>query len=296
MEILYDAFKNISENCRFNDVMSMGNNIDSKNSSNDIQKEIDIYANNRIIEAVKKMDNVIGYISEEDSDMILTNTSREKGYLVIFDPLDGSKNVYSNITVGTIYGIYEYDVNKDNIISIIETGYCLYGPSTILVKTDNGSVSQYELNKKNDFIFKRQLTLPKNNDIYSINMSYTFDKDIETMIRHIKVSGCTQRWIGAMVADCHQILVRGGTFIYPRTNMNPNGKIRLLYEAIPIAYLFECMNGTAIDMNLNKIINKLKYIKLKEDKIHGEIPIIMSTYYSKKEITDILDLNDIIKC
>lgn len=297
LDSLYDAFINISQHLRYNDVMNLGRDLSTTNVSNDIQKNIDLYANQAIIDAIKTIPEICGYISEEDSTVVFTNSSKKHGYVAVFDPVDGSKNVLSNLTVGTIYGIYEYDIENDKLLSIKETGYCLYGPSTILVRSHaTGIVLQYELNPSNEFCFKRTLSLPKTNSIYSVNMSYELDKDIETLIRQIKTDECTQRWVGAMVADCHQILMRGGVFIYPRTKKNPNGKIRLLYEAIPFAYLFKLLGGVEMDINNNSIIDRLEYVKLQSNMIHHETPIILSTSYTKEQIKTLLELNDIIKC
>lgn len=297
LEPLYTAFINISEHLRYNDVLNLGEDTTTSNASKDIQKNIDLYTNKIIIDAIKKIPEIFGYISEEDSTIVFTNSDKKRGYLAVFDPLDGSKNVLSNITVGTIYGIYEYDREDDKLLSIYESGYCLYGPSTILIHSNNNSsVHQYELNSSNKFCFKRTLSMPKKNSIYSINMSYEFDKDTQTMIRQINKDGSTQRWVGAMVADCHQILMRGGIFIYPSTNKSPNGKIRLLYEALPISHLFNILGGVEMDINKRSICDRLQYIKLKKDEIHNETPIILSTYYTKEEIKTMLDLNDIIKC
>ena len=124
LDSLYDAFINISQHLRYNDVMNLGRDLSTTNVSNDIQKNIDLYANQAIIDAIKTIPEICGYISEEDSTVVFTNSSKKHGYVAVFDPLDGSKNVFSNITVGTIYGIYEYDIENDKLLSIKETGYC----------------------------------------------------------------------------------------------------------------------------------------------------------------------------
>lgn len=294
---LYDAFKTISCTLRNNDIISLGDNITSKNSSMDIQKKIDILANDAIKMAARNIPDIIGVVSEEDDNFIVFKPTQKKGYVLIFDPMDGSNNVYSNITVGTIYGIYEYDLENDKFLSIYETGYCVYGPSTILIKTvKNEQVQQYHLTSDNKFILTKELKLITNNLVFCINMSYKFDNDVKTLINTITKDKCTQRWCGAMVADIHQVLMRGGTFIYPRTDKNPNGKIRLLYEALPIANIFNVLGGCAIDMNNNDILSKINHIHLQNDTIHGEIPIILSTFYKKQDLTGILEINDIIKC
>lgn len=295
LDILYNAFKEVSSLLRFSNINLLGSDTNTTNVSLDVQKNIDIMANKLIADALASIDDVVGYISEENDKLFLK--SDKDGYLVVFDPVDGSKNVKSNITVGTIYSVYEYDNKNDKILSIYESGYCLYGPATILVKTtQENTLEQYFLDEKNDFVRIGNLEKKTSNSILSVNMSYEYDKDIKTFIRIMKNKGCTQRWIGAMVADCHQIILNGGTFIYPATKEKPKGKIRLLYEALPFSHIFSCLGGTAINTNKNNIIDHLEFVKLKNDRIHNETPIILSNVYTDKEICDILELNDIIKC
>jgi fructose-1,6-bisphosphatase I len=294
---LYDTFKQISLKLRQDDIIDLGTDTQFSNTSLDIQKEIDFYSNELIKQAVNEIPEIIGFISEEDKSVVFTDTEVQKGYLLIFDPLDGSKNVYSNITCGTIYGIYEYDKLTDTLLSIYESGYCLYGPSTILVHTTpSKTVEQFQLMISDEFEFKRELVLPTKNTMYCINMSYNFDTDIQTLLRVIKNDGCTQRWCGALVADCHQMVMRGGTFIYPETDKNPNGKIRLLYEAIPMAHIITTLGGLAIDGNHQNIMDKLQYTKLNNKSVHREISLILSTFYSASDLRNSLDINDMIKC
>ena len=302
LEPLYSAFSSIAEHLRENDIMNLGMDTQTINTSNDIQKKIDILANTLIINALKSIPNVIGYISEENSNIIFKDNYEKptRGWIVGFDPLDGSKNVLANLTIGTIYGVYDYDKLNDKVLSIVESGYCLYGPSTILVKTlktnSKECVTLYHLDSTDTFSFKRELSLPMKNTLYAINMSYNYDKDIQTLLTQMKKSGCTQRWVGAMVADCHQILIRGGTFLYPKTNINPRGKIRLLYEALPFAHIFTILGGIAMDINHRNILDYIPFLSLNTTKVHTEIPIWLSTCYSKDEIKTLLDINDIIKC
>lgn len=295
---LYKAFINISTTLRYKDIFTLGSDTSQTNTSQDIQKNIDILANTEIVKAISGIEGIIGYISEEEEKLVLLNKDAKEGQIVIFDPLDGSKNVYSDITVGTIYGIYNYDVEKDTIIDIVETGYSIYGPSTLLVRSiNNEKVSVFSLNSNNEFDYVSDLSTTEKNAIYSINMSYDYDKDIHYFVNKMKNDGCTQRWCGAMVADAHQVLMRGGTFIYPKTSKNPKGKIRYLYEALPFAHLFTLLGGAAVDLNIATIVNRYKHLKLKKDtKIHGEIPIILSTFYSSETLKNIFEINDIIKC
>ncbi|MGI9554906.1 MAG: class 1 fructose-bisphosphatase [Vampirovibrionia bacterium] len=295
---LYKAFINISTTLRYKDIFTLGSDTSQTNTSQDIQKNIDILANTEIIKAISVIEGIIGYISEEEEKLVLFNKDAKEGQIVIFDPLDGSKNVFSDITVGTIYGIYNYNVEKDTIIDIVETGYSIYGPSTLLVRSiNNEKVSIFSLNSNNEFDYVSDLSTSEKNAIYSINMSYDYEKDIHYFVNEMKKDGCTQRWCGAMVADAHQVLMRGGTFIYPKTSKNPKGKIRYLYEALPFAHLFTLLGGAAVDLNIAPIVTRFKHIKLnKGAKIHGEIPIILSTFYSSETLKNIFEINDIIKC
>ena len=295
---LYDTFKSISKILRDSDIVELGADTNSTNTSLDVQKNIDFLTNDLLKECIKHIPEIIGLVSEEDKEFTLLNPNAKRGYVLVFDPLDGSKNVYSDLTMGTIYGIYEYDVELDKIISIYESGYALYGPSTILVRTDNNErVIQYHLDEENQFIFRRELKCIKKHNICSVNLSYNIDSDAQNLVKTLIKNGCTQRWSGAMVADAHQVIMRGGTFIYPQNDNNPNGKIRILYEAFPFAHIFTLLGGTALDCNCQTILSKIPLIKLKTGKmLHGEIPIILSTVMNREEINTILEINDIIKC
>lgn len=298
-EPLYQAFKEISDILKYRDVTKLGENTDEINESHDIKKNIDILTNDLIIDSLQYIPDVIGYVSEETEKLTIFPEKRhhKKGTIAVFDPVDGSTNVYSNITVGTIYGLYNYDVVNDCILDVIETGYCLYGPSTILVKTmNNEKVGMYLLNICGMFDYIREITKPSGNTIYSINMSYDYEKDIHYFINKMKNEGCTQRWCGAMVADAHQVLMRGGTFIYPGSSNKPQGKIRYLYEALPISYLFTVLDCTAVDINIKNQIDRIPYVKLANGSVHGETPIILSTHYSRKDLKSIFEINDLIKC
>ena len=296
---LYNVFKEISCILRYRDVTQLGQNTDQVNESNEIKKNIDILANNKIISALAEIPDVIGYISEEEDKLTFLpgKEHQKKSTIAVFDPLDGSKNVYSNISVGTIYGLYTYDIEKDCLTDKVETGYCLYGPSTTLIKTENNErVAMYLLNACDMFDYIKEVKKSEENTVYSINMSYEYEKDIHYFINNLKQSGCTQRWCGALVADAHQVLMRGGTFIYPGSKNMPRGKIRYLYEALPIAYLFTVLDCIAVDININNLIDRIPYVKLANDSVHGETPIILSTYYSRKNLKSIFEINDIIKC
>jgi fructose-1,6-bisphosphatase I len=296
---LYDALKDISHCLRYQDMTSLGSDTLEKNESNDTIKEIDVIANDKIKAALVNIPEVIAYISEEERELKFLPKKEhcKKGTIVIFDPLDGSKNVKSNITVGTIYGIYTYNAETDTIEEVLETGYCLYSFSTLLVRSvAQTKVQMFTLGADNNFSLLRDVSKTTSNSIYCINMSYNYCKDVDYFLKVLKKEKCTQRWCGAMVADAHQVLITGGTFVYPHTDNKPKGKIRFLYEALPFSYLFSLLGGTAVDLNLNGILARLPRVKLSSENIHRETPVILSTYYNISQLKDIFEINDIINC
>ena len=289
-EPIYNAFINISKILRNTELHHIGMDTSDTNASNDIQKPIDIITNNILKDCVEEMPEFIGYISEEEKELTIIRKERKKGFILVFDPLDGSKNVLSNLTVGTIYGIYEYDVDSDEIVFLVQSGYCLYGPSTLLVKTDQYDVSLFQL-KNDSFEFQKKIELlnAKNEKMYSINASYDYGDKITELVKIYNENGYTQRWLGAMVADTHQLVMRGGLFLYPGNKKMPNGKIRLLYEALPMAHIITLLGGKAINTNGDIILGLLDGLKLKSGEIHGTTPLIMCSENEYEKLKHILN-------
>lgn len=289
-EPIYNAFINISKILRNTELHHIGKDTLDTNTSNDIQKPIDIITNNILKDCVEEMPEFIGYISEEEKELTITRKERDRGFILVFDPLDGSKNVLSNLTVGTIYGIYEYDVDKDEIVFLVQSGYCLYGPSTLLVKTEQYDVSLFQL-KDDSFEFQKKIELlnAKNEKIYSINASYDYEDKITQQLKLYNENGYTQRWLGAMVADTHQLIMRGGIFMYPGNEKMPSGKIRFLYEALPMAHIVTLLGGIAINTNGDMILGLLDGLKLKSGKIHGTTPLIMCSENEYEKLKHILN-------
>lgn len=276
LDILYDSFKDISLLLKNEDLNLLAEETNFKNSSKDIKKNIDVKTNAIIKKAFKLLPEINGYISEEEENLIIKDNSLEIGYILIVDPCDGSNNIISNLAVGTIYGIYKYDFVNNYIMDIYECGYALYGPSTLLIRSETNKLKLYHLNAENKFIFVRSLRCSYSGKMYCINESYSYDSEIKNLIFYFKQYKYTQRWTGAMVADCHNIIMNGGVFIYPATNKNPSGKIRLLYEALPFSYLFSLIGGKGVDTNFCDIKDKIPYINVK-NKIHSNITVMLMT-------------------
>jgi fructose-1,6-bisphosphatase I len=281
MDFIYTSFKKISDLLKYDDLEKL-TKIVGINSSKDNRNKLDEISNYLVIEALKKHDNIIGFISEENNELVFVKSEEEINkmkhtYLLFFDPLDGSKNVENNVTVGTIYCLIEYNYNNDTLNNIIEAGYCLYGTRTLLIKTHKEKVLTYLLNSKNEFEYVNEIYKPINSSLYCINSSHNYDENINTIIEKAKKEKYNMRWIGSMVADCHQVLLKGGIFMYPNTEKSPNGKIRLLYEAVPLSYIFSLLGGNGLNCNNENILDIIKTFKIKKDNIHQKTPIILYT-------------------
>lgn len=255
------------------------------------EKEMDSKCNKIFIDYLKNEKNILGFISEEEENIqyLNYNNNVKSGIIISFDPLDGSSNYESNINVGSIYCVYNYDFENEKIIEVLEAGYCLYGPSTILVQSDNDKLNMYLLNNKNQFDFVKEIHFDSNKKmkkIYSINESNTYNKEINYLLTSYKNLNYNMRWVGTMVADVHRILMNDGIFYYPTTDKNPNGKIRLLYEAIPMSYIFKLAGGIGINENYTEILDIMQYANLKKNP-HSRMSIILA---SKKEYKNLKNL------
>ena len=269
------SFIKISNIIRNNEDNALFKSVTLTNSSGDKVKKLDITSNDILKNNLKKIKSIRAIGSEEDKEIIFTDNNDGK-YLICFDPLDGSSNIDVNITVGTIFAIYKY--NDNNIINgnnIIMAGYCLYGSSTQLVIADS-EVNIYQLDSNNKFnlVFKNW-KIPEKGVYYSINESNKYlmdDKYLKLIDKFINLNYST-RWVASLVADAHRTLMKGGFFSYPENSKNKDGKIRLLYEAYPMAYIFEIAGGKSSD-GKNCLLN----VPFPQN-IHQKTPIILSSIY-----------------
>lgn len=282
LESLKISFIKISEEVKNNNPFQMSNII-SRNSSNDEVKNLDIISNQYIIEELLKNKYVKTIASEEEPELIEGN--KEGNFFVSFDPLDGSSNIDSNITIGTIFAIFIDSNIKKNTLgdSIVSAGYCLYGGSTQLVYTKknigNPIVNLHLLDKKNNFICVNQLKIPEKGKVYSINESNKYiwnNNRYKVLIDNFIKNGYTQRWVGSLVADAHRTIIKGGLFSYP-ADKKQNGKLRLLYEAIPFCFLLEQVGGIGY---LNDNLSDWKETMFPKN-IHAKTPLMIG---SKTEI------------
>lgn len=240
------------------------------NASGDTVQKLDIFANNVFIDCLKTSGECGGIASEEDENIIHIEPVADKSaeYVVVMDPLDGSSNIDVNVSVGTIFGIYKRKSDpgvkcdmKDFLqkgSDLVAAGYVLYGTSTILVYTTGDGVNGFTLDPSiGEFCLShRDMKIPSRGNYYSVNQGYYLKFDIE-MRRYI--DECSDmnlrlRYIGSMVSDLHRIIFQGGIFLYPNTRKYPHGKLRLLYECNPMAFIIENAGGTALNTKLERIL------------------------------------------
>jgi len=232
------------------------------------QKKLDVYANDQFIAALKSGGQCCAIGSEENEEIIILDSdiSKHGKYVVAIDPLDGSSNIESNVSIGTLFSIYRRRTVRGSAQledflqpgrNLVAAGYVIYGSSTMLVYTTGYGVNGFTLDPSVGlFILSHpDMKYPKGGSIYSINEANyrSFPEGVTQYIHYCQEEDLatsrpySTRYIGSMVADIHRNMVRGGVFLYPGTTKNKRGKLRLLYECNPVAFLAEQAGGKASD-------------------------------------------------
>ncbi len=259
---------------------------DQKNQSNEEQQKLDVYANQAFKRALINRQIVCGFASEEEEDFIAIsskNNNKRNNYVVLIDPLDGSFNIDVNVSVGTIFSVYRRITPSDQPVSVadflqkgskqVAAGYILYGTSTILIYTTGYGVNGFTLNPAlgTFYLSHPNLKFPVAGSIYSINEgNYVhFPQGIKKYIKYCQEDKnerpYTARYVGSLVSDFHRNLISGGVYLYPPTLSYPNGKLRLLYECNPIAFLAEQSGGAATD-------GKNRILDIPPEELHQRCP------------------------
>jgi fructose-1,6-bisphosphatase I len=255
----------------------------STNIQGEEQKKLDVIANIRFIRALKNGGEVCAIISEEDDDYIETG-NRDARYIVAMDPLDGSSNIDVNVSIGTIFAIYRRISPKGTPNTMedflqgglkqVAAGYVLYGSSCMLVYTTGYGVNGFTYDPSlGEFILSHQnMRIPNEGKIYSCNTGnyYTFPEGVKKYIDECKEKAYSARYIGSLVADFHRNLLKGGIYIYPPTTKDVNGKLRLIYECNPLAYIAEQAGGMATD-------GKQRVLEVKAEKLHQRAPLFIGS-------------------
>jgi len=239
-------------------LMNIAGAFGTQNIQGEDQQRLDVLANIRFIRSLKKGGEACAIISEEEEKAIdLSNNNGH--YVVAIDPLDGSSNIDVNVSIGTIFSVYRRKsmvgdpIEKKDLLQKgneqVAAGYLLYGSSTMLVYTTGAGVNgfTYEPSLGEYFLSHQNMNLPINGKIYSVNEgSYnSFEKPVKDYIDYCKENNFNGRYIGSLVADFHRNLLKGGIYIYPKTQKSLNGKLRLIYECNALAYIAEQAGGKA---------------------------------------------------
>ncbi|MEO9101649.1 MAG: class 1 fructose-bisphosphatase [Burkholderiaceae bacterium] len=269
----------------------------SENVQGEVQKKLDIIANEVLIEANEWGGHLAAMASEEmDSIYLVPNRYPQGEYLLLFDPLDGSSNIDVNVSIGTIFsvlkkpddnpGVQESDFLQAGATQVA-AGYCVYGPQTTLVLTVGNGVASFTLDREQGWyvLSEPKMQIPADTNEFAINMSNLRHWDAPAR-RYVDecVAGKSgprgkdfnMRWVGSMVADVHRILTRGGIFMYPWDQREPDkpGKLRLMYEANPMAWLVEQAGGMATD-------GRQRILDIQPDKLHQRVAVFLG---SKNEV------------
>lgn len=236
------------------------------NIQGESQQKLDVMAHEKFIQTLRNREIVCGIASEEEEDFISINSQDKKHgnkYVVLIDPLDGSSNIDVNVSVGTIFSIYRRRTPSGSPVTLedflqpgtqqVAAGYIVYGTSTMLVYTTGHGVNGFTLNPAigTFYLSHPNMQFPENGRIYSVNEgNYThFPQGVKDYIKYCQMEEgdrpYTSRYIGSLVSDFHRNMIKGGIYLYPKSSVNNNGKLRLLYECNPMAFLAEQAGGKA---------------------------------------------------
>ena len=296
LEVVARACKGISQAVNKGALGGVLGSADLENVQGEIQKKLDIIANDVLIEANEWGGHLAAMASEEmDSIYVVPNRYPQGEYLLLFDPLDGSSNIDVNVSIGTIFSVLVkpegHAVTQQDFLQAgsrqVAAGYCVYGPQTTLVLTVGAGVAMFTLDREQGsfMLTHEQVRIPEETQEFAINMS-NMRHWAPPVRRYIdeclagtegpRGKDFNMRWIASMVADVHRILTRGGVFLYPWDQREPNkpGKLRLMYEANPMGWLVEQAGGAATN-------GQQRIMDIKPDKLHERVSVILG---SKNEV------------
>ncbi|MGF1760709.1 class 1 fructose-bisphosphatase [Photobacterium sagamiensis] len=258
-----------------------------ENVQGEEQQKLDLYANEKFKTALEARDQVCGVASEEDDEAVVFSKelNRNAKYVVLIDPLDGSSNIDVNVSVGTIFSIYRRvtpvgtpATEKDFLQAgkhQVAAGYVIYGSSTMLVYTTGNGVHSFTYDPSLGVfcLSHEDMRIPEDGKIYSINEGnyIRFPLGVKKYIKYCQEyvpeenRPYASRYIGSLVSDFHRNLLKGGIYLYPATATHPNGKLRLLYECNPMAFIMEQAGGVASD-GINRILD------MEPTELHQRVP------------------------
>src|SRR5690554_3341443 len=269
------------------------------------QQKLDVLANEKFIQTLKNREIVCGIASEEEDSFICINSSDHQNrnkYIVLIDPLDGSSNIDVNVSVGTIFSIYRRVTPLGTPVGLedflqpgrnqIAAGYIVYGTSTMLVYTTGDGVNGFTLNPAlgTFYLSHPNMQFPENGKIYSVNEgNYVhFPQGVKDYIKYCqKEEGdrpYTSRYIGSLVSDFHRNMIKGGIYIYPKSSVASEGKLRLLYECNPIAFIAEQAMGKASN-------GHVPILDIKPIELHQRVPFFCGSRRMVEKAEEFMQLN-----
>ena len=271
------------------------------NVQGEVQKKLDIIANEVLIEANEWGGHLAGMASEEMEGIYVVPNRFPKGeYLLLFDPLDGSSNIDVNVSIGTIFSVLKMPeddrgVDEGDFLQAghkqVAAGYCVYGPQTTLVLTVGDGVAMFTLDsEQGSFVLTQEdVRIPEDTKEFAINMSNMrhWDAPVKRYIDEClagkdgpRGKDFNMRWIASMVADVHRILTRGGIFMYPWDKREPEkpGKLRLMYEANPMSWLVEQAGGAATN-------GRQRILDVQPKKLHERVSVILGSKNEVERVT-----------
>ncbi|EGR0068736.1 class 1 fructose-bisphosphatase [Vibrio vulnificus] len=277
-----------------------------ENIQGEVQQKLDVYANEKFKSALEARDQVCGVASEEEDEAVAFNKELNKNakYVVLMDPLDGSSNIDVNVSVGTIFSIYRRvspigtPPTQEDFLQPghkqVAAGYIIYGSSTMLVYTTGNGVNgfTYDPSLGTFCLSHENMMIPQNGNIYSINEGnyIRFPMGVKKYIKYCQENvpedgrPYTSRYIGSLVADFHRNLLKGGIYLYPSTQSHPQGKLRLLYECNPMAFLIEQAGGLASD-GIKRILD------IKPTELHQRVPFFVGSTNMVKKVEEFLEIH-----
>ena len=276
--------------------------VGTTNIQGEDQQKLDLYAHNVFVQTLINREIVCGIASEENDNFITIqglDAAHNNKYVVLMDPLDGSSNIDVNVSVGTIFSVYHRvtpvgtPVQKEDFlqpgVKQVAAGYILYGTSTMIVFTTGHGVNGFTLNPAigSFYLSHPNMKCPEEGNTYSVNEgNYVhFPQGVKSYIKYCQEESenrpYTSRYIGSLVSDCHRNMIKGGVYLYPSTFKAPKGKLRLLYECNPMAFITEQAGGAASD-------GYKRIMELEPTELHQRTPFYCGSKNMVSKIEDFL--------
>ncbi|MGB6152994.1 MAG: class 1 fructose-bisphosphatase [Pricia sp.] len=267
------------------------------------QQKLDVFANDKFIQSLTNREIVCGIASEESEDFISINSNDERNqnkYVVLIDPLDGSSNIDVNVSVGTIFSVYRRVTPVGTPVTLadflqpgrnqVAAGYIVYGTSTMLVYTTGDGVNGFTLNPAigTFYLSHPNMQFPETGNIYTVNEGHYvhFHQGVKDYIKYCQKEEddrpYTARYIGSLVSDFHRNMIKGGIYMYPKSSVTEEGKLRLLYECNPMAFIAEQANGLAIG-------GRTRILDVEPTELHQRIPFFAGSRKMVEKLQKFLD-------